>query len=56
MAKDTKVKMFTIEHSESTHKQEITESDYNELQPRIKEKYKITNTKEITTPAEIIPQ
>lgn len=54
MAADKKVTMLTIKHLESTHSQEISEDEFNQLQPRIKEKYKITGTKDVATPTELI--
>ena len=49
-----KKKIFVIEHLDSFHKEEISEDDYNALQPRIQAKYKIKSTKEAAeTPAEV---
>ena len=50
---DKKIKVLTIKHLESTHSQEIPEDEFEALQSRIKEKYKITGSKEISTPAEV---
>lgn len=49
-----KKKIFTIEHVDSLHKEDISEEDYNNLQPRLQAKYKIKSTKEAAdVPAEV---
>lgn len=49
-----KKKIFTIEHVDSFHKEDIAEDDYNALQPRIKAKYKVLKEKEVAdAPAEV---
>lgn len=46
-------KIVHIQHLDSGHKEELTQEDYDALQPRIKEKYKVTSTKDVTTPPEV---
>jgi len=53
MAKSNKTKVHTIKHNDSLHSQEISEQDWEDLQPRIKEKYTITKTSEVITPTEV---
>jgi len=55
MAAAKKTKMVAIQHLDSGYKTELPEDDYNQLQARIKEKYKITGTSEVSTPSEIDP-
>lgn len=49
-----KTKMVQIEHVDSLHKEDITEAEYNDLQPRIQVKYKVLKRYESAeTPAEV---
>lgn len=48
-----KIKYHTIQHLDSGHKEKLTEAEYEALQPRVKEIYKITDTQEIAEPAEV---
>ncbi|CAG5001913.1 hypothetical protein DYBT9275_02766 [Dyadobacter sp. CECT 9275] len=47
--------MLVIQHTSSTHKQDISEAEFNKLRPEIKSKYKILERSEVKTPAEISP-
>lgn len=48
-----KTKILVLEHKDSFVKQELTEEEYDKLQPQIKAKYKLKSTKEVETPAEV---
>lgn len=45
--------MVAIKHLDSGYSVELTQDEYDGLIPRVKEKYKITGTTEINTPAEL---
>lgn len=49
-----KKKIFTVEHIDSLYREDLTEEDYNGLQPAIKAKYKVVKEKEqAEAPAEV---
>lgn len=49
-----KTKMIQIEHVDSLHKEDLSEAEYDSLQPRIKTKYKVLKRYESAeTPAEV---
>lgn len=49
-----KKKIFTVQHLDSLYKEDISEEDYNNLQPSLKAKYKVIKEKESTeAPAEV---
>lgn len=46
--------MIKIQHIDSLHEEELTEVEYNDLQPRIKVKYKeLKRYESAETPAEV---
>lgn len=48
-----KTTILVLEHKDSFVKQELTQEEYDKLQPRIQAKYKVKSTKEMETPSEL---
>lgn len=48
-----KQRQVTIKHIDSDHIEKLSESEYNGLQPAIKEKYEIVSDESVEIPSEV---